>query len=77
LHPLCYKLAADQGHADAQAKYGNFVVNRKGSERKDLEAAVRYFKLSANQGNADGQNCYGFCLEFAKGVPIHLKAAAY
>src|SRR5262249_31883770 len=50
-----YKLAADQGDAQAQNNLGLFYEEGRGGLQKDDREATRLYKLSADQGNADGQ----------------------
>ena len=72
-----FKMAADQGHADAQCDYGSCLVDGEGVE-KDVCEAARYFKMAADQGHAGGQCGYGFCLEHGEGVEKDVcEAASY
>ena len=50
-----YKLAADQGNADAQAYLGNLYERGVGGLAKDEREAARLYKLAADQGNAYAQ----------------------
>jgi TPR repeat protein len=50
-----FKLASDQGNADAQAKLGVFFRDGRGGLPKDDTQAAQLFKLAADQGNADAQ----------------------
>ena len=71
-----FKLAADQGHAPAQFRYGLCLKEGEGVPR-DLDEAARYFKLSADQGWAPAQLEYArLCMEMGQGVPRLLGEAA-
>jgi TPR repeat protein len=50
-----YKLAADQGNADAQNNLGNFYRDGRGGLPQDDREAARLYRLAADQGNADAQ----------------------
>ena len=62
-----FKLAADQGDAESQFRYG-MMIHSGDSVEKDLVEAARYFKLAADQGNSGGQYFYGECLKSGDGV---------
>jgi TPR repeat protein len=51
-----YKLAADQGNADAQVNLGFFYENGRGGLPKDDPEAARLYKLAADQGNSWAQD---------------------
>jgi TPR repeat protein len=52
---LCYfKLAVNQGNADAQFEYGLSLQNGEGVS-PDLKARAYYFKLAADQGFVNAQ----------------------
>jgi TPR repeat protein len=73
----CYfKLAADQGFADAQNNYGFCLRNGDGVPI-DLEGSAYYFKLAADQGIEDAQSYYGICLFQGQGVSIDFQGAAH
>jgi TPR repeat protein len=46
-----YKLAANQGYAQAQNNLGVFYRDGRGGVEKDQREAIRLFQLSAAQGN--------------------------
>ena len=46
-----YRLAADQGHADAQVFLGLKYANGEGVVEDDAEA-VRWYRLAADQGRS-------------------------
>jgi TPR repeat protein len=46
-----FKLAADQGNADAQTNLGILYANGRGGLPKDDREAARLFKHAADQGN--------------------------
>jgi hypothetical protein len=62
-----YRLAAEQGHAEAQFNLGFCFANGKGVAQDEAEA-VRYFRLAAEQGYADAQFNLGCCFANGKGV---------
>ena len=62
-----FKLAADQGLADAQNAMGEFFEKGRGGLSKSYEKAAEYFKLAADQGHASPQNDLGLCYEFGDG----------
>jgi TPR repeat protein len=65
-----FKLAADQGIADAQFNYG--VCLKKGEGVGiDFKGTAHYFELAADQGIAAAQYSYGICL-IAGDTILHL-----
>jgi len=46
-----FRLAAEQGYADAQFNLGNMFTNGQGVAQ-DREEAIRWYRLAAAQGNA-------------------------
>ena len=68
-----YKLAADQGHADAQCCLGVSFANGAGVP-KNVQEAARYYKLAADQGHAEAQCCLGVCYDVGEGVPKNVAA---
>ena len=50
-----YKMAGEQGHAEAQYFCGLMYITGKGAERDD-EEAQRYWELAAAQGHQGAQN---------------------
>jgi hypothetical protein len=71
----CFKMAADEGHIQAQVSYGLCLRHEIGVAYWDAEESMRYIKMAADRGNADGQFTYGICLEERIGVPIDLEEA--
>ena len=61
------RLAADQGHADAQNNLGFCYFNGKGV-KQDFVEAVKWWRLAAEQGDADAQNSLGDCYYNGEGV---------
>jgi TPR repeat protein len=55
-----YRLAADQGMADAQYNLGWYYENTTGVGQ-DHDEAVRWYRLAANQGYANAQHTLGNC----------------
>ena len=62
-----YKLAAEQGNADAQYKLGLLYSNGQGVEQDYVEGAMWYRK-AAEQGYAYAQNNLGVCYYNGEGV---------
>ena len=62
-----YRLAADQGHADAQNNLGLKYASGEGVVEDDAEA-VRWYRLAADQGLANAQ--YNLGLMYAKGEGV-------
>ena len=54
------KVAADRGDAEAQFRYGVFLINGEGVE-KDLASAGEYWRRSAAQGYVEAVNRLGIC----------------
>ncbi|MDJ0651875.1 MAG: tetratricopeptide repeat protein [Simkaniaceae bacterium] len=72
-----YKLAADQGYAQAQFKLGFFYHHGEGVPQ-NYKKAVHYYTLAADQGHVKAQFTLGLCHEYGKGVPKdHEKAVDY
>ena len=66
--PQAYKLAAEQGNADAQCNLGLCYAKGKGVPQ-DYKEAVKWFRFAAEQGNADAQRNLGVCYANGTGVP--------
>lgn len=49
-----YRLAATQGHSEAQRSLGAMLINRQGVQR-DRQQALVWFQRAADQGNAKAQ----------------------
>jgi TPR repeat protein len=72
-----FRLAADQGHAQAQLMLGVCYARGEGVPQSHSEAA-RYFGLAADQGIASAQYNYAVCNATGDGVPQdHSVAARY
>lgn len=56
----CFRIAAQQGHPDAQYYLGNCYLTGRGIE-KDLSEAVRWYSAAANRGHLDAQYALGYC----------------
>lgn len=67
-----FKLAAEQGNADAQYNLGDCYFLGNGVE-KDLKEAVKWYKLAAEQGSADVQYDLGDCYYLGNGVEVDYK----
>ena len=63
-----YRLAADQGNADAQNNLGAMYDNGQGVPQNYAEA-VKWFRLAADQGHAIAQNNLGLMYAKGQGVP--------
>jgi hypothetical protein len=62
-----YRLAAEQGCAEAQCNLGTCFDNGDGIAQDQVEA-VRYYRLAAEQGHASAQHNLGVCFENGEGV---------
>jgi TPR repeat protein len=62
-----YRLAAEQGDADAQLKLGFMFTNGQGVAQDPAEAA-RWYRLAAEQGDADAQFNLGLGFKLGEGV---------
>ena len=69
-----YKLAVEQGNAEAQNNLGVMYENGEGVAQ-DYKEAVRWFKLAAEQGNAKAQDNLGSRYVDGKGVAQDYKEA--
>jgi TPR repeat protein len=65
----CFRRAAEQGHADAQANLGVMYTVGRGGLAKDDAEAIRWLRKSAAQGSASGQANLGAMFEQGRGVP--------
>jgi hypothetical protein len=61
-----FKLAADEGNAEAQCNLGNFYLQGRGV-KLDLGLAIKYHRLSADQGQVNSQLTAGHMLAIGKG----------
>ena len=66
--------AARLGHADAQAVWGQWLLDGRGVARNP-SAALSWFESAAKQGHAMGMNMAGRCHENGWGTPVDLDAA--
>ena len=62
-----YRLAAEQGHADAQYNLGCLFKNGQGVAQDDVEA-MRWYRLAAEQGLAKAQVLLGLGFNYGRGV---------
>ncbi len=62
-----YRLAGEQGHAEAQATLGSMYRNGEGVAQ-DYAEAVRWYRLAGEQGHADAQATLGSMYENGEGV---------
>ena len=62
------RLAAEQGHADAQSNLGVMYRNGRGVPQNDGEA-LRWYRLAAEQGHAGAQYNLGLTYANGHGVP--------
>jgi TPR repeat protein len=65
-----YRLAADQGRADAQYQLGHLYY-----KQTNYAEAVRWFRLAADQGRADAQSNLGAMYAEGDGIPQDLAQA--
>ena len=63
-----YRMAADQGDADAQNSVGLMYLLGRGVPQNDAEA-VRWLRMAADQGLAEAQFVLGFLYSKGRGVP--------
>jgi TPR repeat protein len=63
-----YRLAADQGYAEAQVNLGITYYNGGQGIPRDYAEAARWFDLAADQGNAYAQNNLGLMYAQGQGV---------
>jgi len=63
-----YRIAAEQGYADAQGNLGDMYESGRGVTKDDAEAA-RWYRKAAEQGNARAQCILGYKYENGLGVP--------
>ncbi|MGQ2929754.1 MAG: tetratricopeptide repeat protein [Sphingopyxis sp.] len=69
------KLAAEAGFADAQALYGQMLLDGSGIAQ-DQRAAIGWFHKAAEQGHAMAINMIGRCYDLGWGVAIDKARAA-
>ena len=69
-----YRLAADQGYANAQYNLGVCYYNGQGVPQ-DYAQAVKYYRLAADQGLAEAQYNLALCYEKGQGVAKNLNEA--
>ncbi|MEQ1608668.1 MAG: tetratricopeptide repeat protein [Hyphomonadaceae bacterium] len=63
-----YRLAADQGGADAQSILGSMYKIGKGVPQNYAEA-LRWYRLAADQGEMFSQSSLGYMYDLGQGVP--------
>ena len=68
------KLAANNGHADAQNLLGHMYLKGEGVSR-DLIVAVKCFRMAAELGHAEAQCALGECFWAGKGTQINYAEA--
>ena len=73
--PAVIKLAAEAGFADAQALYGQMLLDGNGVAQ-DQRAAIGWFHKAAEQGHAMAINMIGRCYDLGWGVPVDKARAA-
>ena len=64
-----YRLAADQGHAEAQYDFGVKYSTGLSVLPQDDAEAMRWYRLAADQGEADAQYNLGVSYGTGEGVP--------
>jgi len=69
------RIAAEGGVAEAQAIYGQMLLDGAGVP-VDAQAAVRWFDQAARQGHALAINMMGRCYDLGWGVPVDKARAA-
>jgi len=63
-----FRMAAEDGHAGAQAAIGELYNRGKGTER-DAQEAAKWYRLAAEQGHVDAQVTLGWMYNAGTGVP--------
>merc|ERR1712139_115880 len=63
-----YRMAADQGNADAQCNIGNMYYDGQGVAQ-DYSAAMKWYRMAAGQGYAQAVRNVGGMYYEGKGVP--------
>jgi hypothetical protein len=63
-----FRIAAEQGNADAQVKMGSFYENGRGVTQ-DYAEAMGWYRKAADQGDPEGQMAVGLLYEYGRGVP--------
>jgi hypothetical protein len=63
-----YRLAADQGNADAQFNLGKMYSKGRGVPL-DKSEGVKWYRLAADQGNAEAQYSLGAVYDGGEGEP--------
>jgi TPR repeat protein len=69
-----YRLAADQGSAEAQVMLGRCYYSGQGVNRNCAEA-VKWFRLAADQDNVEALYRLGICCYWGQGVPQNFDEA--
>ena len=69
-----YKMAAEQGDAEAQNALGACYKNGEGVEKDHAEAA-KWYRKAAEQGHAKAQSSLGYCYSSGNGVEKDLNEA--
>src|SRR5215469_13804222 len=69
-----FRIAADQGNADAQVNMGSFYENGRGVTQDYVEA-MGWYRKAANQGDRNAQNLIGTLYSNGLGVPRDLQQA--
>lgn len=72
-----YKIAADNGHAEAQWRVGDFYLRGYHVIEVNEKKAFEYFQKAAQQGLEDGCLSLGICYRDGVGTSIDLKKALY
>lgn len=72
---VCFRRAADQGLAEAQAYLGGYCHFGRGVLKDDALAAV-WLRKAADQGHTEAQFFLGACYDFGWGVPQDYAQAA-
>ena len=70
-----YRLAADQGDAEAQNNLGFMYANGRGGPQ-DYAEAERWWRLAADQGHADAQLGLEMLSDRGEGAPYYLAVLA-
>jgi cell wall assembly regulator SMI1 len=73
-----YEIAAEQGHAEAQYRLGEYYRLGWGyAEGKDYRKLIYWHRKAAKQGHAEAQYSIGFCYYYGSGVKQDYEKALY
>ncbi len=71
---VCFKLAANQGHTEAQYQL-SICYDRGMGVRRSITEAAKWCQMAAYGGHAQAQSEIGYCYEYGQGVVRNIKEA--